>query len=93
MNLSEMEMDEMSEIWLISDEIDVGYFAGGYSKVRDFVTVPAKISQQTDFKSLTYPPTKKPSNSSAKKGKIIIVILLFDLTQRYYYMYFLFTAK
>ncbi len=78
-NLSEMEMDKMSEIWLISDEIDVGYFAGGYSKVRDFVTVPAKISQQSDFKSLTYPPTKKPSNTSIKKGKIIIVILLFDL--------------
>lgn len=78
-NLSEMEMDKMSEIWLISDEIDVGYFTGGYSKVRDFVTVSAEISQQTDFKSLTYPPTKKPSNSSVKKGKIIIVILLFKL--------------
>ena len=78
-NLNEMEMDEMSEIWLISDEIDVRYFAGGYSKVRDFVTVSAEISQQTKFKSLTYPPTKKPSNTSIKKGKIIIVILLFDL--------------
>lgn len=78
-NLSEMEMDEMSEIWLISDEINVGYFAGGYSKVRDFVTVSAEISQQTNFKSLTYPPTKKPSNSSVKKGKIITVILLFKL--------------
>ena len=78
-NLSEMEMDEMSEIWLISDEIDVGYFTGGYSKVRDFVTVSAEISQQTDFKSLTYPPTKKPSNTSIKKGKIIIVILFFKL--------------
>lgn len=78
-NLSEMEMDEMSEIWLISDEIDVRYFAGGYSKVRDFVTVSAEISQQTKFKSLTYPPTKKPSNTSIKKGKIITVILLFKL--------------
>lgn len=78
-NLSEMEMDKMSEIWLISDEINVGYFAGGYSKVRDFVTVSAEISQQTKFKSLTYPPTKKPSNTSIKKGKIITVILLFKL--------------
>lgn len=73
-------MDEMSEIWLISDEIDVGYFTGGYSKVRDFVTVSAKISQQTNFKSSTYPPPKKPSNSSVKKGKIIIVILLLSYT-------------
>ncbi len=72
-------MDEMSEIWLIGDEIDVRYFAGGYSKVRDFVTVSAEISQQTKFKSLTYPPTKKPSNTSIKKGKIITVILLFKL--------------
>ncbi|MEB5630009.1 MULTISPECIES: hypothetical protein [Staphylococcus] len=54
---------------MISDEIDVGYFAGGYSKVRDFVTVPAKISQQTDFKSLTYPPTKKQVIPVLKKVK------------------------
>lgn len=62
-------MDEMSEIWLISDEIDVGYFTGGYSKVRDFVTVPAKISQQTDFKSLTYPPLKSQVIPVLKKVK------------------------
>ena len=80
-------MDEMSEIWLIGDEIDVRYFTSGYSKVRDFVTVSAKISQQTNFKSLTYPPTKKPSNSSAKKGKIIIVILLLSYTTLLLYVF------
>lgn len=86
-NLSEMEMDEMSEIWLIGDEIDVGYFASGYSKVSDFVTVSAEISQQTNFKSLTYPPTKKPSNTSVKKGKIIIVILLLSYTALLLYVF------
>ena len=86
-NLSEMEMDKMSEIWLISDEINVGYFAGGYSKVRDFVTVSAEISQQTKFKSLTYPPTKKPSNTSIKKGKIITVILLLNYTVLLLYVF------
>ncbi|BFL78290.1 hypothetical protein SKB0068_10620 [Staphylococcus hominis subsp. novobiosepticus] len=65
---------------MIGDVIDVRYFAGGYSKVRDFVTVPVEISQQSDFKSLIYPRTKKLSNISVKKGKIIIVILLLSYT-------------
>lgn len=68
-NLSEMEMDEMSEIWLIGDEIDVRYFAGGYSKVRDFVTVSAEISQQINFKYLTHPPLKSQVIPALKKVK------------------------